>query len=85
MDDVEATPIYRHVGKLEEPRTLHKNQDLHMEQKATRPGSHCKQPTLAKGDPITGSLASKAKSLEHNSTNGLLKELGSYKCMTGIF
>ena len=71
-DDVEVAPIYRCGGMVEELRRPHKNHDLCIEWEARRWESHCKQPPLAKGVPITGSLAPKAKSQEFNSTNGLL-------------
>ena len=62
-DDVEVAPIYRCRGMVEEPTRPHNNHDLHIEQEAARTESHCKQPALAKGVPITGSLAPKAKIL----------------------
>ena len=61
---VEVAPIYRCGGMVEEPRRPHKNHDLHIEWEAPRPESHHKQPALAKGVPIAGSLAPKAKILE---------------------
>ena len=60
-DDVEGAPIYRCRGKVENFIRLHKNHDLYIEQKAERLESYCKQPALAKGIPITVSLAPKAK------------------------
>ena len=60
-DDVEVAPIYRSKGTVEEPRRPHKNYDLCIEWEATRLESHCKQPALSKGVPITRSLAPKAK------------------------
>ena len=59
--NVEAAPIYRSRGMVEEPRRPHKNHVLYTEQGATRPESHCKQPVLSKGAPITTSLAPTAK------------------------
>ena len=47
-DDIEVAPIYRHGSMVDEPRRHHKNHDLCIEWKATRPESHCKQPALAK-------------------------------------
>ena len=60
-DDVEVEPIYRCGDKVEKPIRPHKNHDLHIEWEADRLESFCKQPALAKGVPITGSLAPKAK------------------------
>ena len=60
-DDVEVAPIYRCRGKVEELRRPCKN--LCIEQEAARLESHCNQPALAKGVPISGSLAPKAKIL----------------------
>ena len=60
-NDVKVAPIYRCKGTVEEPRIPCKNHDLHIEQEATIPDSHYKQPALAKGVPITRSLAPKAK------------------------
>ena len=60
-DDVEVTSIYRHRGKVEEPRRPCKNHDLCIEWEATRPESCCKQTALAKGVPVPQSLAHKAK------------------------
>ena len=37
------------------------NHDLHIELEATRPESHCKQLALAKGVPITQTMAPKEK------------------------
>ena len=62
-DDVELAPIYRHGGKVEKPIGPHKNHDLHNEQEAERLHIHCQQPALAKGVPVTKSMAPKAKSL----------------------
>ena len=62
-DDDEVAPIYRCEGIVEEPRSPSKNHELPIEQEATRPVSHCKQPALAKGVPITRLLAPKAKIL----------------------
>ena len=53
-DDVDVAPIYRGGGMVEEPRRPHKNNDLHIEQEATRLESHWKQPALLKGVPISG-------------------------------
>ena len=60
-NNVEAAPIYRSRDTVEEPRRSHRNNDLCIEWEATRWESHCKQPVLIKGVPITGSLAPKAK------------------------
>ena len=60
-ENIEAAPIFRSGGTVEEPRRPHKNHVLHFELEATRPESHFKQPALLKGVPITGSLAPKAK------------------------
>ena len=60
-DDVEVAPIYRHGGMFKEPKRLHKNHDLHIEQETTKLESHCKEPALAKGVPVPGSLVPKAK------------------------
>ena len=54
------------------PRWLHRNHDLCIKWEAERPMSDCKQPALAKGVPISRSLAPKPTSWEHNSSNGLL-------------
>ena len=62
-DDVEVAPIYRHRGKVEKPVRPFRNHDLHMEWEAERLERHCKQSALAKGVPISGSLAPKAKIL----------------------
>ena len=62
-DDVDVAPIYRCRGKVEKPIRPHKNHDLCIEQEAERLESHCKQPTLVKGVPVTGSLTPKAKLL----------------------
>ena len=50
--------------QVEKAIRSHKNHDLHIEQEAERPESHCKQPALAKGVPISASLNTKAKILE---------------------
>ena len=60
-EDVEAAPIYRSIGMVEEPRRPHKNPDLDIEQEATRPESHHEQSALLKELPIAGSLGPKAK------------------------
>ena len=62
-NDVEVAPIYRHGGKADEPKRLSKNHDLHIYQEDARPENHCKQPALAQGVPITGSLTLKQKIL----------------------
>ena len=66
-DDVEAAPIYRCRGKVEKPIRPCMNHDLHIDQEAERPESHCKQPTLAEGVCVTGPLVPQAKSWECNS------------------
>ena len=60
-DDVEVAPIYRSKGTVEKPVRPLENHDLHMEQEATRPESHCQQPGMSKAVPSTGSLATKTK------------------------
>ena len=52
-DNVEAAPIYRSEGMVEEPRRPCKNPDLCIEWHATRLESCCKQPILLKRVPIT--------------------------------
>ena len=84
-DDVEVAHIYRFGVMVEEPRRPCKNHDLHIEWEATRPENHCKEPALAKGVPIAGSLALEPKLKECNSINGLLQDLASDQCMTAIF
>ena len=60
-DDVEAAPIYRSKSTVEKPVRSHKNHVPHIEQEATRPESHFKQPVLSKAVPAAGSLATKTK------------------------
>ena len=60
-DDVEVAPIYRHGGKVEKPIRPLRNHDLHIERETERPESNFKQPGLAKGVPISRSLAPKAQ------------------------
>ena len=60
-DNVHAAPLYRSRGMVEEPRRLHRNHGLDIEEEATRLQSCCKQPTLLKGVNISWLLAPKAK------------------------
>ena len=79
-ENVEAAPIYRSGGTVEEPRRLHKNGVLHMKLEHSRVESHCEQPVLSKWVPITGSLAPKhwplkSKSRECNNQKWLIVRL----------
>ena len=60
-NNVEIAPISKSEGTFKEPRRPHMNNDLHIEWEATRLESHCNQPVLSKGVPITGLLAPEAK------------------------
>ena len=62
-DDVKVAPVSRCECKAEKPKRSHNNHDLHIEQEAERLESCCKQPSLAKGFPVTRSLAPKMKIL----------------------
>ena len=84
-DNVEAAKIYRRGGLVEEPRKPHKNHVLDIEQEATSSESHCKQPVLSKGVPITGSLALKPKSREHNKHKWLIVRLRIWLSAWQIF
>ena len=55
-DGVEVASIYRCGGKVEEPIRPFRNHYLLIKWEAERLESHCKQPALAKGVPISGSL-----------------------------
>ena len=50
-------------SKAEKPIRPLRNHDLHIEWEAERLQIHCMQPAFAKGVPISGSLAPKAKIL----------------------
>ena len=60
-DDVEVATIYRCGCKVSKPIRTHRNHDLCIEWETERLESHCNLPALAKGVPISQSLAPKAQ------------------------
>ena len=79
-DDVQVAPIYRCGGMIEELRRPHMNHDLHIEWEAARLASHCKQPALAKGVHITGSLAPQ----QFDAMTYMLDEIVLARMMTAL-
>ena len=60
-NDMEGSTHLQMWSQCWKPIKPHKNHDLHIEWEAERPDNYCKQSALAKGVPITGLLAPKAK------------------------